>query len=263
MAAPGEGLPDLWTPRAGGSRLVGIATAVAIGLHGLLALGVVAVDPRQFRSEAPIEIDVEEKLPPPEIKPPPPPPEDKPPPPEPRPRIVHRIPNATPPPPSPPPPSDEPPPPSDAPPPDFGVSMNATTDGESSVAVPVGRTLMTKPAPKHKETPPPSGDGTGGFVPVAEIYIATHAELIEAPSGEENYPPEAKRLGIEGAVKLKLGIDENGKVVQVKLVERGGHGFDEAAMKAMRLARFKPAVTSDGKAVPCSTTWTYRFESDR
>ena len=72
------------------------------------------------------------------------------------------------------------------------------------------------------------------------------------PSGEENYPPEAKRLGIEGKVELKLGIDENGRVVQVKVIERGGHGFDEAAVKAMRLARFKPAMTSDGKAVPCS-----------
>ena len=64
-------------------------------------------------------------------------------------------------------------------------------------------------------------------------------------------------------MELKLGIDENGKVVQVKVIERAGHGFDEAAAKAMRQAKFKPAMTSDGKAVPCSITWTYRFESDR
>ena len=78
---------------------------------------------------------------------------------------------------------------------------------------------MTKPAPKHKEAALPSGDGTGGFVPVAEIYIAQHAELIDAPNGEEIYPPEAKRLGIEGKVELKLGIDENGRVVQVKVID--------------------------------------------
>src|SRR4029077_8142264 len=47
--APGEGVPDLWSPRPGSARLVGVATAVAIGLHGLLALGVVVVDPRKFR----------------------------------------------------------------------------------------------------------------------------------------------------------------------------------------------------------------------
>jgi len=262
VPAPGEGLPDLWTPPPGGARLVATATVVAIGLHGLLALSLVVVDPRRFHTDPPIEIAIEEKLPPPEVKPPPP--EDKPPPPEPRPRIVHRIPVAAPP-PVPPPPSDDPPPKADDPPPTFGVSMNATTSGESSVAVPVGQTLMTKPAPKHKEAPLPSGDGTGGFVPVAEIYISRHPELIEgtAPTGEENYPPEAKRLGIEGAVTLKLGIDENGRVVQIKVIERAGHGFDEAAMKAMRKARFKPAVTSDGKAVPSSIPWIYRFESDR
>jgi protein TonB len=258
---PGDGFPDVWSPRPGGSRLVGIATVVAIGLHGLLAIGVVVVDPRKFRPDPPIEIAIEEKLPPPEVKPPPP--EDKPPPPEPKPRIVRRMPTVVPQPQTPPPPSEEPPPKADEPPPTFGVSMNATTSGDSPVAVPVGQTLMTKPAPKHKEAALPSGDGTGGFVPVAEIYISQHAELIDAPNGEDNYPPEAKRLGIEGAVGLKLGIDETGRVVQVKIIERAGHGFDEAAAKAMRKARFKPAVTSDGKAVPCSIPWTYRFESDR
>lgn len=260
MAVPGDALPDVWSPRPGGSRLVGAATAVAIGLHGLLALGVVVVDPRKFRPDPPIEISVEEKLPPPEVKPPPP--EDKPPPPEPRPRIVRRMPVVVPQPQTPPPPSEDPPK-TDEPPPTFGVSMNATTSGDSAVSVPVGQTLMTKPAPKHKEAPLPSGDGTGGFVPVADIYIAKQVELIEAPNGEEFYPPEAKRLGIEGAVGLKVGIDEKGRVVQVKVITRAGHGFDEAAMKAMRLARFKPAVTSDGKTVPCAISWTYRFESDR
>jgi TonB family protein len=122
---------------------------------------------------------------------------------------------------------------------------------------------MTKPAPKHKEAPLPSGDGTGGFVPVAEIYISQHAEFIDGPNGEEYYPVEAKRLGIEGSVDLKLGIDQNGHVVQVKVIERGGHGFDEAAMRAVRKFRFKPAMTSDGKAVPCSIPWKFRFETDR
>ena len=108
----------------------------------------------------------------------------------------------------------------------------------------------------------PSGDGTGGFVPVADIYIAQHAETDRDAERRGDYPPEAKRLGIEGMVEFKLGIDENGSVVQAKVVERAGHGFDEAAAKAMRLAKFKPAMTSDGRAVPCSIIWTYRFETD-
>ena len=35
-----------------------------------------------------------------------------------------------------------------------------------------------------------------------------------------------------------------------------------AALKAMRQAKFKPAETSDGRTVPCSIIWTYRFETD-
>ncbi len=259
MSAPGEGLPDLWTPSRGGARAAGAGAAIAVVLHGLLALGVVKIDPARFRAEEPIEIDVEEKLPPPEVKPPPPP-EVKPPPE--RPRVVHRIPDSTPPPPTPPPPSEEPPK-TDEPPPNFGVSLSATTAGDSSVAVPIGNTLMTKPGPKPEKPKPASGDGTGGFVPVAEIYISKHAELISMPAGEENYPPEAKRLGIEGAVKVKLSIDEKGRVVHAKVLERVGHGFDDAAMRAVLKGMFKPAETSDGRAVPCSIIWTYRFETDQ
>jgi TonB family protein len=98
---------------------------------------------------------------------------------------------------------------------------------------------------------------------VPEVYISEHASIISAPNGDENYPPEAKRLGIEGFVRIKLGIDERGNVVYAKVVEKAGHGFDEAATKAMKQAKFNPARTSDGRAVPCSIIWTYRFESDR
>jgi protein TonB len=244
-------------PRPSGARAAGLATAIAVGFHGLLALGVVSVDPQRYRAETPIEIDVEEKVPPP-IKPPP---EEKPPPEPPRPRIVRRMPAVAPQ-PTPPPPSAEPPR-ADDPPPSFGVSLNATTSGDSSVAVAVGNTLMAKPGPKVEKPKPLSGDGEGGgFAPVADIYISQHAELISMPSGEEIYPAEAKRLGIEGAVRIKLGIDEKGNVVRVSVVDRAGHGFDDAAAKAVKQGKFKPAMTSDGRAVPCNIIWTFRFETD-
>ena len=68
-------------------------------------------------------------------------------------------------------------------------------------------------------------------------------------------------MGIEGAVKLKIGIDENGNVVRVKVLTVAGHGFDEAATKALWRAKFKPAVSSDGRAVPFNLMYVYRFES--
>jgi len=259
VAVSGDGLPDLWVPRPGGARATGLAAGIAVGLHGLLALGVVTIDPARFHTDPPIEIDVAEKLPPPEVRPPPP--ENKPPPPEPKPRIVHRIPIVAPR-PSPPPPSESPRP--DEPPPSFGVSMDSMTNGDSSVAVPVGQTLMAKPTQKaEKPKPLPSGDGTEGFTPVADIYIAKRAEPMSEPDVAEIYPAEARRLGIEGFVVLKLGIDEKGNVVQVKITQRGGHGFDEAAAKALKKVKFRPAVTSDGRNVPSFFAWRFNFETER
>jgi protein TonB len=67
-------------------------------------------------------------------------------------------------------------------------------------------------------------------------------------------------MGIEGVVRFKLGIDEKGNVVRVKITDRAGHGFDEAASRAVQRARFKPAIGTDGRPVPCNIPYTYRFE---
>ena len=72
-------------------------------------------------------------------------------------------------------------------------------------------------------------------------------------NGEDVYPPDARRLEIEGKVVLKIGIDENGTVVHVKVIERAGHGFDEAAAKAMRESKFTPAIANEAGPSPTSS----------
>jgi TonB family protein len=238
-----------------------LGAVVAIVLHGGIATAMLTIDPARFRAEKPIEIDVTE-LPPPEVKPVPP----APPPPkvEPRPRVAIRpirAPReAPPPPPAAPPPSAEPPPKPDEPPPIFGTSLSSTVSGPSSVSVPVGSTLTAAPTQHAPAARAGNGDGDG-FKPVADIYISKFAEKIFVPDGEEFYPTEAKRMGIEGVVKLKIGIDENGNIVRVKVLTVAGHGFDEAASKALWRAKFKPAVSSDGRAVPSNLMYVYRFET--
>ena len=113
---------------------------------------------------------------------------------------------------------------------------------------------MTKPGPRPEKPKPASGDGDGrGSSPVAEIYISKHAENIFMPDGEDIYPPEAKRLGIEGVV-VKLSIDEKGRVVQVEGVERAGHGFDEAAREALRQVKFTPARPATAGRSPAASS---------
>lgn len=261
MAASGVGLSDLWTRRAGGARVVAVAGGIAIGLHGLLAFALATVNPQRFLAERPIEISVEERLPPPEVKPPPP--EIKPPPVEPpKPRVVRRVAQMTEPQPipaAPPPPNQEAPSKQEAEP-VFGGSLSSVVAGDANVAIPVGNTLMAKPTVAGKgDAKPYSGEGTRPFVPVADLYIAKYPEVI-CPDAADLYPDEAKKLGLEGVVRFKLAIDEQGKLVSLRIIERAGHGFDEAASKAMRQCNFKPAVSNDGRAVPCTHSWAYRFE---
>jgi protein TonB len=64
------------------------------------------------------------------------------------------------------------------------------------------------------------------------------------------YPPIARRMRVEGTVVMSLLVDENGRVVDVRL-ERGVNlnvGMNEAALAAARSATFRPA-TKEGVRV--------------
>lgn len=208
--------------------------------------------------------------------PPPPPPAVEAPEPEPPPKAVEPpkvklvprppTPEKTPPPPPespPPPPNQEPPPeaPKNAPP-VFGVTMSSVVSGDSAgAAVPVGNTLMAKPSGPRPDKPaePYAGGAPQPFRPVPDVYIATGPKALFKVEGEEVYPAEARAIGLEGTVKLSVGLNEKGVVVDVKVIERAGHGFDEAAVKAMKQFRYRPALASDGRPVPCRFAYTYRF----
>jgi protein TonB len=247
-----------------------LAAAIAIAVHAGLGAGLLLANPaRLARHESVVEMEVKEKpLPPPELRaepPPPPPPEPEA---APRPRIVPRrlaalAPKPPPMRPAPPPPNQEPPKPSDAPP-VFGVTMSSVTSGGSAgMAVPVGNTLMTKErqAAKPGATPQAYGaEGTHPFTPVADIYIAEMPRILHEVNSADIYPPEARKMGLEGKVVLKVGIDAKGNVVQVRVISKAGNGFDEAARNALRQFKFSPARTSDGQAVDYSLTYTYEFD---
>jgi protein TonB len=63
---------------------------------------------------------------------------------------------------------------------------------------------------------------------------------------------------VEGKVRVRVSIDENGSVTGVELVSGLGHGLDEAALGAARSARFEPA-TRCGKPVASSFVIAMRF----
>lgn len=88
--------------------------------------------------------------------------------------------------------------------------------------------------------------------------VLTRAPAVVAEATPE-YPPDAKASGISGEVVLELDVGEAGEVLAARVVQPGGHGFDEAALEAARRLRFTPAEL-DGK--PSAVTLEYRFRFD-
>ena len=85
--------------------------------------------------------------------------------------------------------------------------------------------------------------------------FATPEESIRPP-----YPASRRELGEEASLRLRLKIDERGRVVAVDPVDRADPAFLEAARRhILRSWRYRPAMEG-AKAVPSSTTITLKFE---
>ncbi len=88
----------------------------------------------------------------------------------------------------------------------------------------------------------------------AKLFVAPRLlEHVEAV-----YPAEAQRDGLSGTVVLEIDLDEQGAITGVEVKERAGHGFDEAALAAVKRFRFS-AATHGGAPVPSRVTYAYKF----
>ncbi|MEM9405260.1 MAG: TonB family protein [Acidobacteriota bacterium] len=73
------------------------------------------------------------------------------------------------------------------------------------------------------------------------------------------YPPVAQRHSKEAIVELRVFVEIDGSVSQVRPIGKHGYGFDEAAARAARAALFEPG-SRDGVAVSTWTTMRVRFQ---
>ena len=94
-------------------------------------------------------------------------------------------------------------------------------------------------------------DPTGGGNPVPGTPDTTSAAPV-APTLKDHpdpvYPVEALATGLAGTVGLELTVDESGHVLDARVVQPAGHGFDEAALAAIKGWTFEPAQQG-GKAI--------------
>jgi TonB family protein len=103
-------------------------------------------------------------------------------------------------------------------------------------------------APDAGAPPPDAGTPTG---------ILTKAPVLKRQV-EAQYPPEALAQQLEGTVVMLIDISETGAVTEVRVTQPAGHGFDEAAMAAVRQFEFEPAEV-DGVPAPVRIEYAYQF----
>lgn len=92
-----------------------------------------------------------------------------------------------------------------------------------------------------------------GFSP-KEVDVK--AEIVSKP--EPVYTREARRMGAQGNVTLKLLLLANGKIDRVRVVRRVPFGLTENAIRAACEIKFKPAMKA-GKEVSQWLTVQYAF----
>jgi protein TonB len=247
-----------------------LSYAASAALHAALLLVLVRLPPPARGETVSVEVI--------ETSPPPPPParpaaEEPPPPPRPQPRIAlreRRRPEVAPPPreappapaPAPAPPPPNAPVPESAPPPSqapvrIGVAMSGSTQG-GTMPAPAGNTLygeMPKTAPEPSDVRP---YGAESYVPPTRARRLPRPVSCEIPRTE--YPQAAAAAGIEGKVRLRILVGEDGRVLEAQVLEEPGHGLGAAAAAGVkRHCRFEPG---EGDAGPAATwiPYTVRWE---
>ena len=118
---------------------------------------------------------------------------------------------------------------------------------------------LPDPGPIAGTTPLPNP------VPIPTLAVVRTGPRFATPEWalRPPYPADKQRLEEEAVLKLRLIIDERGRVVSVEPVGSFDRSFLEAARKHLLAKwRYKPA-TEDGRPVPSSTVITLRFELER
>src|SRR4051812_42794409 len=87
--------------------------------------------------------------------------------------------------------------------------------------------------------------------------VLTQAPVLKRQV-EAQYPPEALAQQLEGTVVMNIDISETGAVTDIQVTQPAGHGFDEAAVAAVRQFEFEPAQV-DNVPAPVRIEYAYQF----
>jgi Ca-activated chloride channel family protein len=127
-----------------------------------------------------------------------------------------------------------------------------TATQRTQTAAPEKGSGTTSPA----ATTQPSQQSTDGDATKTPLNVGLlNSKALSLP--KPLYPEAARRMRLEGAVRVLVSVDESGKVVSAR-AESGHMILRGAAIEAARQARFAPVLVS-GQPVPVSGFITYTF----
>jgi TonB family protein len=112
----------------------------------------------------------------------------------------------------------------------------ARRDGQP-VATTLTLPLVVQPRPIPGKAAPPSPP------PPAHMPVA-----LRQP--QPVYPQEMLRSRMDGEVVVEFALDAEGSVQNPAVVRSSDHGFEAAALAAVKKWKFKPATLADGTPVP-------------
>lgn len=113
---------------------------------------------------------------------------------------------------------------------DFDLNLDASLDLDMALDLPPPPSNTTETAIEDDE-------------PEFFIVVEEDPELIGGIAGLQKsirYPEMAIKMGITGRVYLQFIVDEKGNVVDPVVTRPLGGGTDEAALEAIKKAKFKP-----------------------
>lgn len=235
-----------------------ITIVASLGIHGIVAAMALSVaHDKQQRRATTVALAEQKKKDKPEDKKPEPP---KPPPPAPKPKPVAPKPVAA-------------PVPVAAPAPEPVASAAASAPMQTDIAMgnDVGMDMGTGARPKDEVKNTTTQQTPGGKPKPAAATVKTPIKVDAPPPKDESgactepagkpepsvktdieYTEEARAAGIEGRLVLKVTVDADGNVTDVKVVNSVDPALDAAAIQTVKTWRFKPAMAC-GKPVAGGT----------
>ena len=150
-------------------------------------------------------------------------------------------------------------------------ATTTTTVKTKARAIPIPDPTPDEPEPYQEwaeivdeyEPPPPDTEFEFGppELPPKPLRVGGDvSKPIKIKHVEPVYPELARKARIEGVVILEAIIDENGNLVNARVLRSPGKafGFDEAALEAVKQWKFKPGL-QNGVPVPVIYTLTVQF----